>query len=330
MWGLDLETAGRIGEEVKRFQMHNVKRMGEIVLQKSHNLQRIGPTAFNFYQNENRLGGGSPSADTIGAEGNSDSEQTDLNRFSLAGSSSEIQNSSEEGVGEGKQEFVIPDGASEWKGVISSSENERYRCNVEFNLSAEDSEDNEQGLELTLEGFIDIPESRDILLSGEGRTSNGVYEITRLRFHYPDGEEDLQASLETSEYGIELAISDQELEGASKRTGWKSIVLSPKEYDLELSSEDEQSRDHSLIDPDFILESTSIVYTELQDFEMPYKSSRWNVDYSQMPLSRAVSLAEYLIDSTIKKQIFNSEIPTVGGEILTATISYKDGFNFLE
>ena len=59
--------------------------------------------------------------------------------------------------------------------------------------------------------------------------------------------------------------------------------------------------------------------TELQPYRL--ETEGWDVDFVNMPLKTAVELAHYLMESTIKKQHFNSEVPTVGGRVKTMTLS---------
>ena len=62
------------------------------------------------------------------------------------------------------------------------------------------------------------------------------------------------------------------------------------------------------------------LHSELENF--PIESDEWKIDWEFMPLETAVELAHYLMESTIKKQHFNREVPTVGGKIKTVTISH--------
>ena len=331
MYGIDWETDRKIKREVNRFQMHNVMRMGEIVLRKWNNLELNEPPEFKFYGKGKGKGKGnlSFSADSSDTGDDSDSEQTDLNRYIQEDS---VTNKDNDLVGEGGKEpleFVIPEGNSEWKGVISSSEGSRYRCNLAFNSSRGASEDSDFSAKISFHGYIDIPNAMDIMISGEcsNQDLNGSSMNFRLTFDEMGKIEQCEATSIFSEFGLELSISEQELKEENKLR-WETIILIPGESGQNFGNE-ESSNGLATIDDNFIKESTSLIYAEIQDFEMPYSTSRWNVDYRNMPISRAVSLAEYLIDSTIKKQIFNSEIPTVGGDILTATISFDDGFKFL-
>ena len=61
--------------------------------------------------------------------------------------------------------------------------------------------------------------------------------------------------------------------------------------------------------------------TELEQYRLATQG--WDVDFANMPLKTSVELAHYLMESTIKKQHFNSEVPTVGGRVKTLTISPK-------
>ena len=75
--------------------------------------------------------------------------------------------------------------------------------------------------------------------------------------------------------------------------------------------------------------SMSALYSELEPFELPYSKSMWKVDFDHMPVETAIEMTQYLMESTIKKQHFNSEVPTVGGEILTAVITKDEGFRLI-
>ena len=62
---------------------------------------------------------------------------------------------------------------------------------------------------------------------------------------------------------------------------------------------------------------------ELEAELEPYRlnTEGWVLDYENMPLDTAVELAHFMMESTIKKQHFNSEVPTVGGRVKTLTIA---------
>ena len=53
----------------------------------------------------------------------------------------------------------------------------------------------------------------------------------------------------------------------------------------------------------------------------PVDPEKWAVNWRSLPLKTAEEMANYLMESTVKKQHFNSEIPTVGGRIKTVRIS---------
>mgnify|MGYP000097137481 CR=1 FL=1 len=50
------------------------------------------------------------------------------------------------------------------------------------------------------------------------------------------------------------------------------------------------------------------------------------IDYNTLPIDQAVELAKFLVDSTIKHQIYTSEVPTVGGDIKTYVLTPKTFF----
>jgi hypothetical protein len=70
-----------------------------------------------------------------------------------------------------------------------------------------------------------------------------------------------------------------------------------------------------------VRDSLQTLNSELEEFRPDLEGSRWNIDWTHLALDTSVELALYLMESTIKKQHFNSEVPTVGGKIKTVTIS---------
>jgi len=61
--------------------------------------------------------------------------------------------------------------------------------------------------------------------------------------------------------------------------------------------------------------------TELENYSI--ESDKWDINWKYMPLETSIELVHYLMESTIKKQHFNREVPTVGGKIKTVVISHK-------
>ena len=51
----------------------------------------------------------------------------------------------------------------------------------------------------------------------------------------------------------------------------------------------------------------------------------WDVNYTTLPLESAVEMAHYLMNSTVMKQRFNQELPSVGGPIRTMVITRNEG-----
>jgi hypothetical protein len=56
----------------------------------------------------------------------------------------------------------------------------------------------------------------------------------------------------------------------------------------------------------------------------------WEVNYNTLPLESAIKMAQYLMNSTVMKQRFNRELPSVGGPIRTMVITRKDGVMALD
>jgi len=78
---------------------------------------------------------------------------------------------------------------------------------------------------------------------------------------------------------------------------------------------------HSEVDSISVIQGAiRTLHSELENF--PFQTDSWNIEWEFMPLETAVELAHYLMESTIKKQHFNREVPTVGGKIKTVTISH--------
>jgi hypothetical protein len=67
---------------------------------------------------------------------------------------------------------------------------------------------------------------------------------------------------------------------------------------------------------------------ELERFTPNIKS--WDVNYTTLPLDSAVEMAHYLMNSTVMKQRFNQELPSVGGPIRTLVITRKEGVRSIE
>ena len=51
----------------------------------------------------------------------------------------------------------------------------------------------------------------------------------------------------------------------------------------------------------------------------------WDVNYNTLPLESAVEMVHYLMNSTVMKQRFNLELPSVGGPIRTLIITRNEG-----
>ena len=85
----------------------------------------------------------------------------------------------------------------------------------------------------------------------------------------------------------------------------------------------------SLIDSEKITsDALSQLVRELEKILPNYKS--WDVNYKNLPLESAIDMAQYLMTSTVKKQRFNQELPSVGGPIRTMIITRDKGVKYLE
>ena len=74
------------------------------------------------------------------------------------------------------------------------------------------------------------------------------------------------------------------------------------------------------------IDSVSVIHSSLRMLsseldEYPIDPEKWLINWKSLPLKTAEEMANYLMESTVKKQHFNSEIPTVGGRIKTVRIS---------
>lgn len=84
---------------------------------------------------------------------------------------------------------------------------------------------------------------------------------------------------------------------------------------------------HSEVDSVSVVQGAiRTLHSELDKFTV--EADQWEIDFEYIPLETAVELAHYLMESTVKKQYFNTEVPTVGGRIKTVTISH--GGEYLE
>jgi hypothetical protein len=297
--------------------MHTAKRTGQMIYHKSNKLSLPELEKFQFYGDAQDIESMSLSSEgSEEGEGSSDSGPTGME-------SNDSKN--DLGQSETAEKPVLPTGhLTKWSGTILPSSNEGLQRNCIIDIDLLD--DNQESSKMELDGYIDIPDQRDVMIRGEGSMHNdGSYDINKIVFDYGNREERVSAEGESSEYGIEWRM----LEGEGEPCSWGRIVLSPYR-NKSLSEQTHQSDQLEIIDDELVKETISVVYSELQEFEIPYSSSKWKVSYSQMPINQAVELAQYLLESTIKKQIFNSEVPTVGGEILTAVITYDEGMKFID
>jgi hypothetical protein len=60
------------------------------------------------------------------------------------------------------------------------------------------------------------------------------------------------------------------------------------------------------------------------------KINNWDVNFTHLPLESAVEMAHYLMNSTVMKQRFNQELPSVGGPIRTLVITRDEGVNSIQ
>ena len=155
-----------------------------------------------------------------------------------------------------------------------------------------------------MEGFGSCiePESGAIFATLKHEETNG----TTLNFSVKD-----EDNLLNDKYNFEV-VAELEKWGFSGR----AYISNEIEVYIALWPDDSSVTD----DTDRIIgESIREIQMEMKDFRFP--GDVWNIQFHNLAIETAVELAHYLMVSTIKKQHFNSEIPTVGGKIRTVTIT---------
>jgi hypothetical protein len=75
-------------------------------------------------------------------------------------------------------------------------------------------------------------------------------------------------------------------------------------------------------------EALNQLVRELERVEPKIKS--WEVNFTNLPLESAVKMAHYLMNSTVMKQRFNQELPSVGGPIRTLVITRDGGVKSIQ
>lgn len=193
--------------------------------------------------------------------------------------------------------------AGDWNGYISSKGGTRVPIEVSIRK--------EEGTMLySGDGSYVESESDAGFVLLEGRISDGVTVKFTIKRKNQQDSENMNFEAQLSEYG---------LTGISGEDEWIVLQRSDDVSD-DLIAENDLTN---------IMDSVKKqVYSELE--LIPPKDNGWVVNYTNMPLDTAVEMAKYLMESTIKKQHFNLELPTVGKPIHIATITPTSGFKWYE
>ena len=188
-----------------------------------------------------------------------------------------------------------------WNGFyISSTDSKsgdsrgiRNQFSMEFNF---DIEGNISGIGQSSEGEV----SATVEINDSGNTTMEITMTGGSSYH--DAKKiSVDGSLET--WGFNGGFEDEKKE-------WRNFIMWPVDN---LQSE---------INSNSVIQSAiRTLQQELETYSL--ESERWDIDWDFMPLETSIELVHYLMESTIKKQQFNREVPTVGGKIKTVVITHK-------
>jgi len=186
--------------------------------------------------------------------------------------------------------------SGQWKGFYTKSNeendtNEKYQFEIEFSRSDEKT-------------FIG--ECSQHSLSTISVNNGKIIERDRIQFEMIiDGNQlsHLLVECEIKAWGVEGSF---ELEG--KR---ESLIMHRNDKNSIIDSEKLTS------------DALNQLIRELERIHPKIKP--WDVNYTTLPLESAVEMAHYLMNSTVMKQRFNQELPSVGGPIRTMVITRNDG-----
>jgi len=299
MYGVDRKTDKIIKSEVKQFQMHAAQRFGELVEAEMKGSEPPPTKSFDFYDNKSR-----DTAAAYSIEDTSDDNLEEKHQSKLFDFDDDKQHLPHSGSFVGK-----------WRGTITRTEEDSLG-RVKFDCEVEIFKD-ENG---NIKGNATTDSELNFEISDWEKTEEGIE--FKINFEGDPnllGECLVDANL--TEWGLDCSFSDngirQHLILTKDREGNSPTKKHVGKRDSATSSE--------LPTKNFL----GALYSELEPFRLPFSSMKWDLDFVHMPVETAVELSQYLMDSTMKKQHFNSEVPTVGGEILTATITKDGGFSFI-
>ena len=187
-----------------------------------------------------------------------------------------------------------------WNGFyITSTDSEsgevrkiRNKFSIEFNF---DIEGNISGTGQSSEGEI----SATVEINDSGDTSLDVT-MTRGSSYHDARKISVDGNLET--WGFNGGFEEGE--------EWRNFIMWPVDS--------VQSEINSI---SVIQSAIRTLQTELENYSI--ESDKWDINWEYMPLETSIELVHYLMESTMKKQHFNREVPTVGGKIKTVVITHK-------
>ena len=298
--GMDDNTRRKMSTEIRDFQMHATKRFTQLLTARLQSVEAPEPTKFQFYQSDKR-----DSATSYKEPPNLTSKKTNK----------EPQEPKLFDFDENKRSELSNELQGIWKGQFSlRTENENleekatYNCEIELLQLKEAENDNEK-----IWGGSGTVDNAKIELDNIVWDGNIIEFRMRIKGHeHISSEEEYKVDGKMTEWGLDCVFTT---EGGSR----EYLLLTRELTNSEHISEEQNDG----IDANLIQSVLSELYSELEEFQPP-NESYWDIDYIHMPLENAVDLAKYLMESTIRKQQFNSEVPTVGGPIVTIVIT-KDG-----
>ena len=301
IYGLDESTRRNMSSEIRDFQMHATKRFTQLLTARLKSVDAPEPQKFKFYQSDKRDSATSYTEPPSLSKKSDNSIETKLFDFDNS-----IEIGSKTNIIDGK-----------WKGKFSLTRvdsdgeetNNLYNCRIELRQLSDEGHEN-QSSSWAGSGSVDKAMIELGHLSWDG---NAIEFRMRIKEHDEISEEEYFVEGKMTEWGLDCFFTTS--------NGSREHLLLTKDDD-EMMSDATEVGDG--IDSETIQSVLSELYSELEEFEPP-KESYWDIDYINMPLENAVDLARYLMESTIRKQQFNSEIPTVGGPIVTIKMTKDDG-----
>lgn len=294
--GMDDNTRRKMSTEIRDFQMHATKRFTQLLTARLQSVEAPEPTKFQFYQSDKRDSATSYKEPPNLTSKKTNKESVETKLFDFDGN----QRSELQGIWKGQFSLRI--------GNENSEEKATYNCEIEL-LQLKDAENENE----KIWGGSGTVDNAQIELDNINWDGNIIEFRMRIKGHeHISSDEEYKVDGKMTEWGLDCVFTTEE--------GSREYLLLTREV---TNSEHKSEEQNDGIDANLIQSVLSELYLELEEFQPPYESY-WDIDYIHMPLENAVDLAKYLMESTIRKQQFNSEVPTVGGPIVTLVIT-KDG-----